>query len=437
MHFLGQSGEVLADPLVGVGQVLGTQVLGEIVGGGVHLGHIDVGALGAFAVGQTLLAGFTKLDLEFVVVLGPLGSFALAADGVHGPVIGDEIGHILIGITQSTGADAAETVAAEVAGVGHFLDDVVFHGEGVLLHGTDVLLIQSTGSLLLVLVQSDHGVVLGVLAVQQEAEVEGQQGQGLHLVGAGYGEVHVEVVVALQVLIHIEEAGALHHKGVDLLDGGVGVAALGLPLGRGGDDAVQGLGQQNQGTDNEAGVGVLVLDIVPDEHGQRQDDAGTGTAGCGGDHDDTHSLLHFLAVLAEQVVNGIVQGIDVAGLDGGVQGQTGNGTDLTGAFGDGLIVNNGILGEPVLQGVLIIVQVVTHGLGIGSLDVVDVGVAGGHGVQVVDVGIQTREVDVFLFLGTAHFGHLTDDAAAGTADADEQSRCFHLIGFQNFFCHDR
>ena len=371
-----------------------------------------------------------------MVILGPLGHLALAANAVGGPAVGDVVGDVLIGIADHAGADAAEAVATEVAGVGHLLDDVVLHREGVGLHGADVLLIQGLGGLGLVLVQVGHGGVLGVLAVHQEAEVEGQQGQALELVGAGGGEVDVQVLVAAEIAVpHVHKAGALHHEGVDLLDGGVGVAALALPLGGGVDDAVQGLGQQDHRADDEGGVGVLVVDIIPHDHGQGQDDARAGAAGGGGGDDDAHGLLEGLAVLAEQVVDGVVQGLDLAGLDGGVEGQAGDGPDLAGALGHRLVVHDGVFREPVLQGVGVIVQVIAHGLGVGGLDVVDVGAAFGDVGQVVDIGVQADEVDVLLLSGAAHLGHPLDDVAAGAADADKQGGCSHDIFLDDLFAH--
>ena len=130
----------------------------------------------------------------------------------------------------------------------------------------------------------------------------------------------MQVAVAAQLAVaHIHKAGTLHHKGVDLLDSGVGIAALALALGGGVDDAVQGLGQQDHRADDQRCVGILGIHIITHKHGQGQDDTGAGTARSGGHHDYAHGLLHLLAVLAEQVVNGVVQRLDMTGLDGGVQ----------------------------------------------------------------------------------------------------------------------
>ena len=213
VHLFRQLADVVADLSGNVAQVLGTQVLGEVVAGGVHRSGVNLTAGGTLGLGQTLLPGFPDLSFKLVVVSGPLGSFALAADGALGPVVGHKADDVLIGIAQGAGADAAEAVTAVHTGCGHFLDDIVFHGEGVLLHGTDVLLIQRMSRLLDVLTHVDHGAVFGILAVQQEAEVKGQQAQLLLFVGAGHGKVNAQVSVALQVGIDIKEAGALHHEG--------------------------------------------------------------------------------------------------------------------------------------------------------------------------------------------------------------------------------
>ena len=414
---------------------LGPQVLGEVIGSGVHLLGIHLGTGGGLGGGQALLPGLTQLHLKGVVILGPLGCLALAADAVQRPVIGDVVGDLLIGVADNAGADAAEAVAAIVAGVGHLLDDVILHGEGLLLHGADVLLIQGLRRLDLILHGADQCAVLGVLAIHQEAEIKGQQAQGFHLIGAGIGKVHVQSVVAAQILVDIEEAGALHHEGVDLLDGGIGVAALALPLSVGVDDAVQRLRQKDQGADDQAGVGVLILDIVPQIHGQRQQDTGAGTAGGRGDDNGTHGLLHLLTALAEQVVHSVQQRADAAGLNGGVQGQTGDGPDLSGTLGHRLVVQDGVLGKPVVQCVCIVIQIVAHRLSVGRLDGVDVAPAAGHAGQIVDIGVQTDKVDVLPFAGAAHLRHTPDDAASGAANTHKQSRGVDHIFLDAFLCH--
>ena len=435
-HFLIHGLEEVFDPLVRIVEETGVQILGEIVGGGTQLAGIYLAAGGNLALGQALLDGVLLGHIIGVVILGPLGHVAFAADAVHGPAVGDVVGNILIGVADHAGADAAEAVAAQVAGVGHLLDDVVLHGKGVGLHGADVLLVQGLGGLGLILLQVCHGGILGVLAVHQEAEVEGQQGQALELIGAGIGKINVQILIAAEIAVaHVHKAGALHHEGVDLLDGGVGVAALALPLGGGVDDAVQSLGQQDHRAHDQRGVGIFGVDIIPDDHRQRQDDARAGAAGGGGGNDNTHGLLEGLAVLAEQVVNGVIQRFQLAGLDGGVEGQTGDGTHLTGALGNRLVVHDGVLGEPVFQSVLIVVQVVTHGLGVGGLDIVDMGAAFGNVGQVVDVGVQTDKIDVFLLARAALLCHPFDDVAAGTANTDKQGGRSYDVFLDDLFAH--
>ena len=165
--------EEALDALVGILQKLGVQILGEIVGGGAQLVDVHLATGGNLRLGQAFFDCVALGNLIGIVVLTPLGSLSFAANAVHGPAIGDVIRNLLIGIAHHAGADAAETVAAEVAGVGHLLDDIVFQGEGVLLYRADVLLIQSLSSLGLVLIKADHGGILGVLTVHQEAEIEG------------------------------------------------------------------------------------------------------------------------------------------------------------------------------------------------------------------------------------------------------------------------
>ena len=435
VHLVGQSLEILAHPLLGVPQELVLQILGEGVGAGLQLADVHLAAFGDLRIGQPLLAGLPALDLEGIVVPRPLGCLALAADAGDGPVVGHIVCNVLVGIAQHTRADAAEPVAPKVAGVRHLLDDVVLHGKRLFLHGADVLLIQGLGRLQLVLVQAHQGAVLRVLPVQQEAEVEGQQGQGSELIGAGVGEVNVQVAVPLQVLVDVKEPGALHHKGVDLLDGGIGISSLAVSLHRGVNDAVQRLGQHHQSPHNQAGVGVLVLYVVPDQHSQGQHDAGAGAARGGGGDDAAHGLLHGLSGLAEQLVDGIIQGADFPRLYRAVQGQTGDGTHLSGALGHGLVVEHRIFGKPVLQRVLVVVQVVAHRLGVGGLHRLDGGLALGHPGQIIHVGVQAHKADVFYLSRPAHFGHHFDDVASGSAYAYKQSRGIHHIVFDDFSAH--
>ncbi len=122
----------------------------------------------------------------------------------------------------------------------------------------------------------------------------------------GLAKSTCSLVVAAQILVDIEEAGALHHEGVDLLDGGIGVAALALPLSVGVDDAVQRLPAEGSGATIRL-VLVLILDIVPQIHGQRQQDTGAGDRRSGrGDDDGTHGL--FISYRScEQVVHSVQQ----------------------------------------------------------------------------------------------------------------------------------
>ena len=240
----------------------------------------------------------------------------------------------------------------------------------------------------------------------------------------------MQVAELLEILVQINEAGALHHEGIELLDGCVGVACLAVALGLRIDNAVQSFGEKNEGTNDKTGVGILFLNIVTNEHAQGQDDTGTGTTGSGGSNDNTHCLLHIFAGLAEKIIDGIIERTDLTGLDGGVQSKTGDSTNLTRAFGYGLIIHNRVLGEPLFACFLIIVQIAADSLGVGGLYPVDFVLAACNVGKVVDVGIQAKEVDIFFLLGSAKVTNLLDDLASGTADAHEQSGSRNLIGLQ-------
>ena len=63
------------------------------------------------------------------------------------------------------------------------------------------------------------------------------------------------------------------------------------------------------------------------------------------------------------------------------------------------------------------------------------GAAFGNVGQVVDVGVQTDKIDVFLLARAALLGHPFDDVAAGTANTDKQGGRSYDVFLDDLFAH--
>ena len=256
-----------------------------------------------------------------------------------------------------------------------------------------------------VLVERVELAALGILCVKQEAEVIRADIILVISAGAHPGELHFDGVA-----VAAGQGGvALHQEGVQLPQGGIGVAAQTVPLRLARDDLIKDLRQDEEAPGDVGALAEMGGQVILDVQGHRQDQPGAGAAGQGADDDDPQGLLGLPLLQLVEVLDRLVKLFHLAGPQGCVKGEAGDGPHLAGALCQGLAVQDGIHWEPGVPRMGVDIQVLAHGQLGRCLDDLDKRIRPLNIPQLVDIRVKYRKAKMVPLFVADKIGYPAHD----------------------------
>ena len=281
-----------------------------------------------------------------------------------------------------------------------------------------------------VLRQIGKAVAVKILPVKEEAEIHRLFVKHVKLIRRPLAR-HFQAVTLIELRI-LACIGA-HDERIEFTQRRIGVCLqilfLLLRLAR---ILEEDIGKQADAADDRL-FPAVIFQIMADIHGNGKQNARSGAADQSRDDHDAHGLLHVVRIEALQLIDRSVQFGDSSLTQAGVKRQAGDGTDLSRALRQRLVVQLRIDGKPIFARLVVGVERLSdrHALrGLNREQAVD---RMAQFPQFVRVRIERHKADKFLLRIIGELADAANDVAARSAKADDERQ--RQLSFEFLFFH--